>query len=103
GKPFLFATTKTFLEVFGLENLSSLPTLKDIDDLDTAHLPTLVRESNLNETDEVFLPETDDAEEGQGAGEPEPRIEDDKPSLPVANDESDPTPPEDDHTSGVDG
>ena len=34
GKPFLFATTKTFLEVFGLENLSSLPTLKDIEDLD---------------------------------------------------------------------
>ncbi len=102
GKPFLFATTKTFLEVFGLENLASLPTLKDIDDLDTAHLPTLVRESNLNEIDEVFLPETDDAEEGQGTGEPEPRIEDDKPSLPVANDESDPKLPEDeedDHTS----
>jgi segregation and condensation protein B len=106
GKPFLFATTKTFLEVFGLENLASLPTLKDIDDLDTAHLPTLVRESNLNEIDEVFLPETDDAEEGQGTVKPEPLIEDDKPSLPVANDESDPKPPddeEDDHPSCVDG
>lgn len=106
GKPFLFATTKMFLEVFGLENLSSLPTLKDIDDLDTAHLPTLVRESNLNETDEVFLPETDDAEEGQGTSQPEPRIEDDKPSLPAAQDESDtqlPEDGEDDHPSCVDG
>lgn len=106
GKPFLFATTKMFLEVFGLENLSSLPTLKDIDDLDTAHLPTLVRESNLNETDEVFLPEADDAEEGQGTVKPEPRIEDDKPSLPAAQDESDPELPEDeedDHPSCVDG
>jgi hypothetical protein len=65
-----------------------------------------VRESNLNEIDEVFLPETDDAEEGQGTVKPEPLIEDDKPSLPVANDESNtklPEDEEDDKTSCVDG
>ena len=106
GKPFLFATTKTFLEVFGLENLASLPTLKDIDDLDNAQLPTLVRESNLNEIDEVFLTETDDAEEGQGTGKPDHWLKMISRHCLQANDESDPELPEDeedDHTSCVDG
>ena len=33
GRPFLYATTKTFLEVFGLNDLGSLPTLKDWEEL----------------------------------------------------------------------
>lgn len=33
GRPFLYATTKTFLEVFGLKDLSSLPSLKDWEEL----------------------------------------------------------------------
>lgn len=34
GKPILYGTTKKFLEVFGLNSLSDLPNLKDLDDLD---------------------------------------------------------------------
>ncbi len=33
GKPFLYGTTGEFLEVFGLKNLSDLPTLKEIDEI----------------------------------------------------------------------
>lgn len=33
GKPMLYATTKKFLEIFGLRNLKELPTLSQIDEL----------------------------------------------------------------------
>ena len=33
GRPFLYATTKTFLEVFGLKDITSLPNLKDWEEL----------------------------------------------------------------------
>jgi hypothetical protein len=42
GKPFLLGTTKAFLEIFSLENLSSLPSIKEIEDLDNAHLPSIL-------------------------------------------------------------
>jgi len=42
GKPFLLGTTKTFLEIFSLENLSSLPSIKEIEDLDNAQLPSIL-------------------------------------------------------------
>lgn len=33
GRPMLYATTRRFLEIFGLESLKSLPTLRELDDL----------------------------------------------------------------------
>ena len=33
GSPFLYKTTKTFLEYFGLNSLKDLPKLKEIDEL----------------------------------------------------------------------
>jgi segregation and condensation protein B len=44
GKPFLLGTTKTFLEIFSLENLSSLPVIKELEDLDNAQLPSILRD-----------------------------------------------------------
>lgn len=44
GRPFLFGTTKRFLEVFGLEKLSDLPSLREFEELDEAKLPTILRE-----------------------------------------------------------
>ncbi len=44
GKPFLFGTTKKFMEVFGLEKLSDLPSLSDIDEIDDSNLPEVFRE-----------------------------------------------------------
>ncbi len=37
GKPFLFGTTKEFLELFNLKELSSLPTLQEIENLEETH------------------------------------------------------------------
>jgi segregation and condensation protein B len=44
GKPFLLGTTKAFLEIFSLENLSSLPAIKEVEDLDNAQLPSILRD-----------------------------------------------------------
>ena len=57
GRPMLYGTTRRFLEVFGLENLKNLPTLRELDEL--------AREQGLvalsSETDE-----TSEAEESAG-------------------------------------
>lgn len=44
GRPFLLGSTGRFLEVFGLEKLSDLPSLKEFAELDDSKLPTLLRE-----------------------------------------------------------
>lgn len=41
GRPALFATTKAFLDYFGLENLQALPSLPDIMNLETANVDLL--------------------------------------------------------------
>jgi segregation and condensation protein B len=38
GKPLVYGTSKKFLEVFGLKDLSELPTLKDLDSLGPASM-----------------------------------------------------------------
>jgi segregation and condensation protein B len=38
GKPIVYGTSKRFLEVFGLKDLSELPTLKDLDSLGPASM-----------------------------------------------------------------
>jgi segregation and condensation protein B len=106
GKPFLFATTKTFLEVFGLENLSSLPTLKDIEDLDTAQLPTPVREPEMFEDAGNGMTDNAAGEGEQDAGQPDQPAADYQARPLHNNDEPDPAEPvpeEDERTSCVDG
>jgi len=39
GRPFLYATTPKFLEVFGLETLASLPTIEEIKQLKDGDSP----------------------------------------------------------------
>ena len=41
GRPALFATTKAFLDYFGLENLQALPSLPDIMNLETTNVELL--------------------------------------------------------------
>ncbi|MBI5419698.1 MAG: SMC-Scp complex subunit ScpB [Deltaproteobacteria bacterium] len=45
GKPFLFATTREFLEVFGLASLSDLPSMRDIEDFLAAATGGVVAEA----------------------------------------------------------
>jgi segregation and condensation protein B len=103
GKPFLFATTKTFLEVFGLENLSSLPTLKDIEDLDNARLPTPVREPEM--LDDPGSDQTENAaeERDQNAEQPDRHSTAYQAGPRQNNDEKEPAVEEAEPTSCVDG
>jgi segregation and condensation protein B len=39
GRPLIYGTTRHFLEVFGLKNLKSLPTLREIEDLSVETVP----------------------------------------------------------------
>jgi segregation and condensation protein B len=45
GKPFLYGTTSRFLEVFGLTDLSSLPSIEEIKRLKEADIPLLEQET----------------------------------------------------------
>ncbi len=54
GKPALYATTREFLDYFGLRSLDDLPTLAEIRDLDTIN-----EELNLPEPDGKQAPEDD--------------------------------------------
>jgi segregation and condensation protein B len=56
GKPMIYGTTREFLELFGLPDLSSLPTLSEFSELvpeedgpDMESLPLLVDEGDLAE------------------------------------------------------
>jgi len=58
GRPLVYGTSKRFLETFGLKNLSSLPTLKDLEGLGPPAA-------------EDFLPMAAEEEEGEGMLLPE--------------------------------
>ena len=58
GRPMLYGTTRRFLEVFGLESLEGMPSLREL--------------RELAEQKGVELPGADDDEEGDVAAEPEP-------------------------------
>ena len=61
GRPMLYGTTRRFLEVFGLEHLKDLPTLRDLDEL--------MREQGLLERTSADAPESAgmDASDESGA------------------------------------
>lgn len=49
GRPFLLGTTKKFLETFGLEKLSDMPSLKELENLDQSRFPTFLKIPENNE------------------------------------------------------
>jgi segregation and condensation protein B len=62
GRPFLMGTTTRFLEVFGLEKLADMPSLKEFESLEDVHLPTILREKigeefPLDDDDEADAPD----------------------------------------------
>lgn len=74
GRPMLYATTKRFLEVLGLNSLSDLPTLREMEELmaefETAHPEEVSSESGAGETgSEVPDPEERASETPESAGE----------------------------------
>jgi segregation and condensation protein B len=79
GKPIVYGTSKKFLEVFGLKDLSELPTLKDLDSLGPASM-------------EGVLPLEEEKGEGEATPEEESKM---PPSQEAQVDESSSEAPED--------
>jgi segregation and condensation protein B len=78
GRPMLYGTSRRFLEVFGLDDLKGLPTLRELDEL--------AREQGLLETEEIELSEIAEGEASQTEAEPsaiggEPSAIDGEPSA----------------------
>ena len=112
GRPFLMGSTSRFLEVFGLEKLADMPSLKEIESLEDGQLPTLLREKIGEEfplddqtegdasdfaqtaTDEDLLLAAKSAAEEAGETVPDFVIQPDDESAYDANDEGmEPGPP----------
>ena len=83
GKPIIYGTTKRFLEVFNLKDLSELPTLRDLKDLqDESSGPILGGGNDLQGDDgEPILPDLKDLQGGDTFKDlsalPTPKEEDD--------------------------
>ncbi|WP_462137428.1 SMC-Scp complex subunit ScpB [Candidatus Mycalebacterium sp.] len=74
GRPFLYQTTEEFLQTFGMEKLSDLPTLKEIEEIekDLGAEPTLLRPEpetpeSHPEGDATSAPQPDNSQPGDGA------------------------------------
>lgn len=67
GRPFMFGTTRRFLEVFGLDRLEDLPSLKEFDGLDESKLPTILRQKIPPELFDMEAQAADDEEEAREA------------------------------------
>ncbi|MBF0287792.1 MAG: SMC-Scp complex subunit ScpB [SAR324 cluster bacterium] len=55
GRPILYGTSKTFLEIFGLKNISNLPSLSELDMVKDEDAPKKIAANNLPE--QLELPE----------------------------------------------
>ena len=63
GRPFMFGSTRRFLEVFGLDRLEDLPSLKEFDGLDESKLPTILRQQIPPELFDAEATDEDDEAE----------------------------------------
>jgi segregation and condensation protein B len=63
GRPFMFGTTRRFLEVFGLDRLEDLPSLREFDGLDESKLPTILRQKIPPELFDAEAPPVEDDSE----------------------------------------
>ncbi len=57
GRPLLYGTTNEFLQYFGLKNISELPTLRDIEDIDGTESPGQPSMEDILELDSEILQE----------------------------------------------
>ena len=75
GKPIVYGTSKRFLEVFGLKDLSELPTLKDLDSLGPASMEGVLPleeekgEGEATPEEESKMPESQEAQVDQSSSE----------------------------------
>jgi segregation and condensation protein B len=71
GRPMLYATTRRFLEVFGLESLKGLPSLRELKDFADQQGVTVTNDEGASETDAAATPAeagaAEDSEPAEGA------------------------------------
>ncbi len=75
GKPMLYGTTQDFLQYFGLKDLSSLPTLKEFQELEAGEEvmeEAPAGEGDVTEREEAASEDAEEAVSAQEAGEPAP-------------------------------
>jgi segregation and condensation protein B len=91
GRPFVYGTTKTFLTAFGLNDLSELPTLKELEDFVTDIPTTQPGDVEPDAPADTDVAATDSAVATPGNGhddaepEGEPHVEADAPAPPKAS------------------
>lgn len=91
GRPMIYSTTRRFLEVFGLDSLKDLPSLRELEDI--------ARESGLAEPDDGegagALEEADSADSAEATDSPEELVViGEAPEAPAEDEESEPANPE---------
>jgi len=75
GKPIVYGTSKRFLEVFGLKDLSELPTLKDLDSLGPASMEGVLPleeekgEGEATPEEESKMPQSQEAQVHESSSE----------------------------------
>ena len=75
GKPIVYGTSKRFLEVFGLKDLSELPTLKDLDSLGPASMEGVLPleeekgEGEATPEEESKMPQSQEAQVDESSSE----------------------------------
>lgn len=85
GRPYLYGTTKQFLEYFGLKSVDDLPTLEEFPILQPAEESNIIEVDDEGETVEDSSSETETAEADEGAQEKLPQIQEDgEVSVPEA-------------------
>ena len=73
GRPFMYATTREFLERFGLSDLTDLPKVEDLSEALGFDLPGGLSEPTVTTSPLPFDAETDPSREGEPAGAPAPQ------------------------------
>jgi putative transcriptional regulator (Ypuh-like) len=73
GKPLLYGTTDTFLEVFGLRGLQDLPTLKDLRQIEDEMKQKSLQEGEMVSLGDEFFEETSDLSSLPDSSDPNPR------------------------------
>lgn len=96
GKPFLFGTTREFLEIFGLGSLADLPSLRDIEDFLTESRARAAAEA---ESEQEILPFDDDRSAEPGDATPPPEAGE----IPGGDAEDPPGDPEGEAAAGAGG
>lgn len=72
GKPSLYATTREFLNYFGLKSLDELPTLQQIRDLDSINQELELAEPGSEAADNASVTELEEPADAESASDDEP-------------------------------